>query len=177
MVQDVSAWSVSRSLSGGGLPGQARAASGSSVGQGTVTVESPTGRTPWTAGPIKPGGKVALDAAEDVDIAAAPQGRMVVRTVSATSALSGERVLDIEDDLAGMRGPVVIPEGLAEGLYFTGDSQTPGLSPIDAAFAIDIAARAGGFYSTPPPVASAVLSVPLCGTLDPEVGRSQTVVA
>lgn len=168
VVQDVSAWSVSRSLSGGGLPGQARAASGSSVGQGTVTVESPAGRTPWTAGPIKPGGVVALDAAEDVGVAAAPQGRMVVRTVGGTSALSNERVLSIEDDLSGLRGRANILGAMYPSWGW--NSPTPGNQ--DASFVVDTAARAAGFYSTPKPPPSCVFSVPFTGSPLPEVGTA-----
>lgn len=171
VAQDVSAWSVSRSLSGGGLPGQARAASGSSVGQGTVTVESPAGRTPWTAGPIKPGGKVALDAAEDTGVVASPQGRMVVRTVGGPSALSSERVLDIEDDITALRGPVTIPSAISEGIINTGgDTSTETL--FDAAWALVLAAASGGFYASPPPVRSCVLSVPMLGTMVAERGRT-----
>ena len=177
VTQDVTSWSVSRSLSGGGLPGQARAASGSSVGQGTVSVESPAGRTPWSAGPIKPGGKVALDASEDVGVAASPQGRMIVRRVGGPSALSNERTLDIEDDLGGMRGPIVMPEALADGVYRDEVTSELKIAGVDAAWAIDVAARAGGFYTTPPPVASAVMSAPLAGTFTPEVGTFRLLTA
>lgn len=168
VVQDVSAWSVSRSLSGGGLPGQARAASGSSVGQGTVTVESPAGRTPWTAGPIKPGGKVALDAAEDTGVVASPQGRMVVRTVGGPSALSSERVLDIEDDLSGLRGRA----NIIGALYPTWGWNSPTPGNQDASFVVDTAARAAGFYSTPKPPPSCIFSVPFTGSILPEVGTA-----
>lgn len=166
VVQDVTSWSVSRSLSGGGLPGQARAASGSSVGQGSVSVESAAGRTPWTAGPIKPGGLVALDAAEDVGVAASPQGRMVVRTVSADSALSTSRTLAIEDDLTGLRGRA----NIIGAMYPTYAWTTPEPGTQDASYVVDVAARSAGYYSTPKPPASCVLSLPLAGSPFPEIG-------
>lgn len=171
VTQDVTAWSVSRSLSGGGLPGQARAASGSSVGQGTVSVESPAGRTPWTAGPIKPGGVVALDAAEDIGVAAAPQGRMVVRSVSADSALSASRTLSIEDDLTALRGRA----NIIGAMYPTYAWTTPEPGAQDASFVVDVAARAAGYYSTPKPPSSCFFSVPFTGSPLPEVGSARLV--
>lgn len=165
--QSATSWSIDRTLSGGGLPGQARAASGSSVGSGTVSVESDA--TPWNAGAIKPAGRVTVSASEDVGAAASRVGTMVVRSVGAPSALSSERDLSIEDDLGGLRGQVTMPTVLGAYLDWRGTTKVLG---IEAAWAIDQAARAGGYYATPPPVASCIFSLPLTGSPVPEVGKA-----
>ena len=110
-VQPVIDWSITRKMSGGGLPGQARGASGASVGSGSVTVDSPAGCSPWTPGPIRPGGRVALDARADAGSPLATVGDMVIRDVSGT-ATSRTLALTIEDDLAALRDRVRVPSVL-----------------------------------------------------------------
>ena len=96
---DVS-WSVSRTLSGSGLPGQARATSGSSVGSGSIEVLS--GNTPWTPQAIAPGGAVRIEASPDVDEPLRRRATMIAPSIDAGSALSDERSVSIEDDLRGL---------------------------------------------------------------------------
>lgn len=165
-VADASAWSVSRSLSGGGLPGQVRASAGLGTGGGSVTFGVPDGRTPWRVGPVAPGGLVALDASVDGG-PSSPLARMVTRSIAAPSALGVERTATIEDDLTGLRGPVNIPATL-------GSAASP-FSPvrkigIDASWAIDEAAREAGFLSTAPTAGRTLFSLPLAGSPLPDVG-------
>lgn len=158
--QQVTAWSVSRSLSGAGLPGQTRAAAGSSVASGSCSVEAPG--TPWSAG-VRPGGLVTITAADDAGGAMSPLGTLRVRSISAPGALSTQRDLDLEDDItAALAGAVTLPTTLAAS------------SLIDASWVIDQVARAAGYYATPVPRTATggtpVVCAPLAGSLDPEVG-------
>src|SRR5690606_13123332 len=151
-----------RSLSGGGLPGQARAVTGSSVGSGSLTIHDDTGATPWAATPPRPGGAVAIDMTDDLELmvdggasAWREVARSRVRSIGAPSLLSGERVIDFEDDVP--RGDVTVPTLLAAG-------------SMDACTVVDIAARQGGYYATRPPAATTIMSLPLVGSLRNEVG-------
>ena len=101
------AWSVSRALSGSGLPGQARAVSGSSVATGTLTVVD--GRTPWTAQAIAAGGAVRIDAALDAHQPLTRVATMRARSLDAAGARAVDRSLSIEDDLAGLLAPITVP--------------------------------------------------------------------
>lgn len=155
-VGEVIDWQVSRSLSGGGLPQQARAVSGSSVGSGSVTlVPDAPGESPWSVNATVPGEAVSIDAAADVGAPVSPVARMVSRDVSADGWLSPVRTLSIEDEVP--RGQVLIPESIDQGA-------------VDACAVIHAAARAAGYRSTPPPAAGAIVSLPLVGSLWPEVG-------
>lgn len=156
-VQPVVDWSVSRQMSGGGLPGQARGASGSSVGSGSVTAHSPAGRSPWTTGPIRPGGTVALDARADTAAPMSPVARMVVRDVSG-SATSPALSVTIEDDIERLRAPSALSPLIAT--YYG----------VEGASVIDGIARPAGYRSTPAPTPGTILSVPLVGSTAPEVG-------
>lgn len=100
-------WSVSRALSGSGLPGQARAVSGSSVATGTLTVVD--GRTPWTAQAIAAGGAVRIDAALDAHQPLTRVATMRARSLDAAGARAVDRSLSIEDDLAGLLAPMTVP--------------------------------------------------------------------
>ncbi|WP_029289141.1 hypothetical protein [Cellulomonas sp. HZM] len=160
-------WSTKRELTGGALPGQVRAASGVATGSGTIEVRDPSTRTPWTSSKIAPGGKITIDAALDApalvpQATSYPVARMVARSVGADGALTAKRDIEMADDLTSLRGPVSVPPFM----YDTGN----GLVQIDAAWVIDQAARAGGYFATPAPVSSAILSAPLCGSIRPEVG-------
>lgn len=163
----VESWQVSRSLSGGGIPGQARATSGSSVGTGSVTLQDPLARTPWHDPATTPGGTVAIDAAEDlesvVDGGAGfyPVARMRSRVVDAPSWVADIRQLVLED--AFPRSQVNIPTLL-----------TPGT--LDTSAIIDTAARSGGYYSTRPPTQNTVASWPLVGSLWNETGAGEASV-
>lgn len=157
-VREVISWQVSRSLSGGGLPQQARAVSGSSVGSGSVTLvpDSP-GESPWSARATVPGEAVSIDAAADVGAPLSPVARMVSRDASADGWLSPVRTLSIEDEVP--RGAVTIPEDV-------------GRAALDACCVIDAAARAAGYSATPPVRAGCNYSLPLVGSLLAEIGHA-----
>lgn len=100
-------WSVSRTLSGSGLPGQARAVSGTSVATGSLAVLD--GRTPWTPQAIASGGAVYIDAALDAHQPLTRVATMRARGVDAAGAHALDRSLAIEDDLAGLLAPIASP--------------------------------------------------------------------
>jgi hypothetical protein len=172
---DEPSWSVDRDLAGGSLPGQVRAAVGFAVGSGELVIRDAQSRTPWTTSRLRPGGVVQIDAkahAGDVDTwsgstagAPVPVARMVATSVSAPSALSGERAVSITDDVQAMRAPLTVPSTL-----LTGSSGGVATISTDAAWLIYLAAKAGGRFAVPPPVPSAILAAPLCGGFAPEVG-------
>lgn len=112
--QELASWSITRALAGGGLPGQARAVSGFAVASGTATVTPEGTRSPWSMGPVRPGGTVSLDARADVFDAWAPVARMAIRSVSG-SAKTPALELNIVDDLGPLRRPATLPAMLADG--------------------------------------------------------------
>lgn len=148
--RECSSWRVSRSLSGGGLPGQVRAVSGSSVGSGSVTIPVDPG-SPWPG--VTPGGPVEIDVTHDVEtlvdggmVGWREACRMRTRSVSWDSWLSPVRSVSLEDEVP--RGPVVVPIDLERS---------------DACCVVERAANAAGLRSTPPPAASAAIAVPMVG--------------
>ncbi|KMM44854.1 hypothetical protein CWIS_13550 [Cellulomonas sp. A375-1] len=162
----VLSWSITRDLTGGSLPGQVRAASGFSVGSGEVVFDQADDATAWKLGPIAPGGPVSIDAVADAADTPSPVARMTIRKVSAPSALSTERAATISDVSAGTT-PVTLPAALQ--LYY--DSWWGAIPlTVDAAWVIDRAARALGFFACPEPTTSAILSASLIGSSIPEVG-------
>lgn len=158
---DIASWSTSRALAAAALPGQASATSGTGVGSGALTVRDPdTGGKPWAMSDnLKPGNAVTIDATHDIGTESSRVATGVVRQVSAPGVLSPERTLSIEDDLGRLQRPAWVGVGY----------RRPQIA-IDAAYLIDCAARSGGHYATPPPIASTRLSVPFCGTVEPEIG-------
>lgn len=158
---EVESWQVSRTLSGGGVPGQARAVSGSSVGTGSVTLRDALSRTPWHTPATTPGGTVSIDATHDLETVAdqgpvgfSPIARMRSRVVDAPSWVSSVRELSIEDPFP--RGTVNVPTLLVAGT-------------LDACAIIDMAARSGGYYATRPPLSTTIGSWPFVGSLWNEV--------
>lgn len=100
-------WSVDRTLSGEGLPGQARAATGSSLASGSLSIRD--SRTPWRGPAIAAGGAVHIDAALDAGAPLTRVATMRSRSVDAAGARVLERGLIIEDDARGLLGPVASP--------------------------------------------------------------------
>jgi len=153
---EVTGWQVTRELSGN-LPGQVRAGTGIAAASGTVTFRMPDSRTPWKGGPVVPGGRCSIDAAEDAGLPLVPAARMTIRSVSAAGAMTGERSAELED--VGISRSIQVPTII--------NPPSPGL---EAAWVIDQAARSMGYYQTPEPVPSAVLAVSAVGSLAPEIG-------
>ncbi|QIK82982.1 hypothetical protein [Sanguibacter sp. HDW7] len=100
-------WSVDRTLSGVGLPGQARAATGSSLATGSLSILD--SRTPWRGPAIAAGGAVHIDAALDAGASLTRVATMRSRSVDAAGARVLERGLSLEDDARGLLGPVASP--------------------------------------------------------------------
>lgn len=152
-------FTVEREIVAARMPSQVRARTGFSIGSATCAIRQAEGRplAPWahadrrvTAG--QPCELYALDEAtgERNDLGAwqvhAPAGSLVRGDVGIElyeSQYAGR--------LADPRLPVVA-------------------GPVDAAWVVDALARQAGFYSTPKPNGGAVLSVPLAGSLTPEIG-------
>lgn len=154
-------WQIDRELTGSGVPGQARARSGLAVGGGTVTLRSLAGDA-WKPD-ILPGGEVTIDARADVD---EPSSRVFTGkslSVSAGSALAPILSLEVQDNIPRRRKFV-----------WTGDVLRPDrvYPPVkdDVAGMINAAARAAGFYTTPPRTSTTLLSVSMQGTVIPDVG-------
>lgn len=165
-VRDVESWSIRRELTGGGLPAQARGASGFSAASGSIDVRMEDSSTPWRAH-LKPGGVASIDAAADHADGLSRVGLLQVREISADGALTRRRHISLEERLDGLRRPLTFVQQVFP------QWQAPlGVLATDAAWVIDQAARAGGYFATPPPVASCVGSVPMMGSLVPEVGTA-----
>jgi hypothetical protein len=168
---EVISWEYARDLTGGSLPGQVRGATGFALGSGSASVHVADGRTPWTGGGTLPGRSCTLEAGHGGD--RLPQATAQVRSVNASSALSTERVLPLEDDLRGMRSPMTGDLSVQYG-YAVGEVALLG---VDAVSLLAAAGRAGGFRATPPPLAAAgfltgtLASIPAQGTPEAEVGR------
>lgn len=160
----VESWSLTRDLTGGGLPAQARAASGFASASGRVDVVLDETATPWRRR-ISPGGSATITAAADATDTLSPVAAMEVREIEASGALTPGRTLVLGEKLGGMRRSVSIPTVL-----YTIFGEGNVLAQVEAGWAIDQAARAGGYYSTPPPGAGCLASLPLCGSIVPEVG-------
>lgn len=160
VVQEAGSWQVRRSLSGGGLPGQARAVSGSSVGSGQVQIVSPAGRSPWTSGPVRPGGRVGIEARADVDRPWSSIAQMVAREVSGTAS---SRMLDagVEDRLDDLQRPVVVEPYIA----------TAGELPVpDAAHTVVRMLRAAGLRLFPSMPADAAVYTTFHGRVEVGAG-------
>lgn len=167
VVQEAGSWSIRRSLSGGGLPGQARAVSGSSVGSGQVQIVSHAGRSPWTPGPVRPGGRVGVEARADVDRPWSSVAQMTARSVSGT-ARSQALDVDVEDDLGALLGPVAFPTEITSSQYIYDGRE------YDAADVVARAAAVAGFHAATPasPVHRTHLLVPLTGGWAATVGTT-----
>jgi len=163
-------WSVSRSLSGSGLPGQVRVTSGTGSASGSVDVTDVERSTPWDtgSGAVVPGSLCQIVGTTDYGVVAqASLLRGVIREVSMPGIFSTLRSLSIEDDLARLQRPLWLPTALIPGLNVA----------TDAAYIIDAAARTGGRYATAPAGASTLISFPLQGSFFPEVGVVGSVAA
>lgn len=164
----VSSWELERELVASTLPGNIRAASGISVGSGSVTVAATNTAgakmTPWSSDPtarIMAGGPVDWFAAYDgpestsrVDL-----GAWQVSPVSGSLTTAGISIDLVEKQYAGRTQANLLP---------------PALGWSDASWMVSALAAQMGFHATPPPVASARIAASLTGGFTPEVGDSAT---
>ena len=152
-------WSVSRDLTGGFLPGQVRGASGFSVATASAQIPQPaTPLSPWSAAgsQLMPGGQATLYASHDgSDGSTALQlGKFRVDPIAGASTDPALN-LDLIEDSGRLKRPVAI-----KWAYTSTNADT---YSMDASWVLDQIARAGGFYATPKPGATTVLSMPLVG--------------
>lgn len=131
----VGEWSVNRNLTGGGLPGQARGASGGSIAQGSFEFPQPAGAhlSPFTpdALAVQAGGLVDLTAWQGA--ASLPLGSFQSQTISGAST-DGVVDVDIEEATQRLKRP------------FTYKWEYNPLAPtMDAAHVLEAAASQGGY--------------------------------
>ena len=156
--QEVNSFSIKRELVGSILPGQVRAGSGLSVASGDCAFyyRSVDG-APWRQGDAKiiPTGTASLYA--QAGSATIPLGTFDLE--GATAKLSTPTMgLDLVDQHISQRTPNTLPS------YLSAD----GTRPVESAWIVDQLARSLGYYSTPAPVESCVLSVPMSGAIESE---------
>jgi hypothetical protein len=155
---------LDRELVAGSLPGQVRGKTGFSVGTASVTIPQPRDAqfTPWspsTGRLIDAGAEAELIAWDEVAKTETPLGRW--RVAKPAGALTSSQ-MDVELDESQARG-----RSLPNRLPTTD-------APVDPVWIVDQLARRMGFWSTPAPVPSATLSLPLVGSLAAEVGTTPT---
>ena len=152
--QVVDSFSIKRELVGSILPSQIRAGSGLSVASGDcVFYHRAVDGAPWRQGDAKvtPTGSASLYA--QAGSATIPLGTF--QFDAAAGILSQSAVtLDLIDEKLAHRQ---INE-------YSGYLDTTNTAPADSAWIVDTEARELGFYSTPPPVISCVLSLPMAGS-------------
>lgn len=158
--QVVDSFSIKRELVGSILPGQVRAGSGLSVADGDCSFyyRAVDGAS-WRQGSAKiaPTGTASLYA--QAGAATIPLGVFDIDGVAAKLS-TPTMDIDLIDQSIGQRSPNTFPG------YLTADESRP----VESAWIVDQLARSLGYYSTPAPVASCVLSVPMSGSVEPEVG-------
>lgn len=161
-----SRWSITRTLTGGGLPGQVRTRTGFAAATGSAEILVADSRTPWKGAAIEPGELVTIAAANDADEPLRSRGRMFSREISADGALTRARTLDLVDDWAGLKNDVSIPLQLGWGF-------APDAKALDASYLIDAVVRANGYFSAPPAMPGCALSAPFQGSTGAAVGAER----
>lgn len=159
----VTSWSYDRELIGRTLPGQVRARSGLSIGDGRAEIVQPSSgkpMAPWAVGDrrIAVGGRADLYATDEGPGSDDRRFLGAWQVDPAQGSLLGgsATVQLIEAQYAGRTQPNLLP------LYTAG--------PCEPAWVVAVLARQAGFHNVPPPVASCILAASLSGSLLPEVG-------
>ncbi|WP_028472960.1 hypothetical protein [Nocardioides alkalitolerans] len=158
-VRNVTSYDIEHELQGGTLTAATRARSGYSVGAASITIAvDPMSKVPWSKGAdrLRAGGDATLRA-ECPGLEPFPLGAWVVAPVSGSLTKVGRTVTLREKQYAGRKVANLLP-ALAD-------------NDADPAWMIDTLARQCGFWSTPAPVESCVLSLPLNGAVWAEVGK------
>lgn len=156
-VRAVLSWQIDREIVGSVLPGNFRGRSGLTVGTADVTVANPgVSKTPWAKGTdrITDGGTAVLTAHRDGETW--PLGTWLVAPQSG-SLVSGRVAVVLREQQSAGRVTNLLP------------AVTDAMA--DPAWMIDTLARQAGYWSTPPPVESCILSLPLNGAMWAEVGQ------
>lgn len=160
----LSAWSVTRELVGDMLPGNVRGRSGLTIGSGKATIaDLPAERlTPWSknaATKVKSGVPVEVYRAARATGERTTLGRWITDNTSGQVSAGGVDVDLVGAAYKGRGVPAALPLGTIWSEY-------------DAAAVVDYLARTMGYFATPAPVPSCILSLPLQGGAIAEVGRT-----
>lgn len=165
-------WSIDRTLTGGFLPGQVRAASGFSIATANVSIPQSQGTqmTPWapTGWQLTPGGSAQIFASHGGADSANSLllGKFKVEPISGSPS-DNQVNLDLVEDSGRLKRPVAI-----KWAYTSTDADR---YSMDASWVLDQIARAGGYYTTAKPDSQTVLSMPLVG--GPACDRGTTFAA
>jgi hypothetical protein len=166
----VLSWSVDRELVASTVPGNIRSRNGLSIGAASVTVRPATEVTPWSANPesrvLNDDSVLSLYVEAD-DGDTYPLGAWVLNP-TAGSLLGREVSMELlEAQYAGRRTPQALRT-------YTGDVFGAD-APVDPAWMLGELATQAGFPPVPPPVPSALVSLPLYGAGEP-VSTAYTAV-
>lgn len=148
--------SIKRDLVGSLLPGQVRSTSGMSVAEGSCSFAyDATQGAPWRQGAhkVKPEGVASLYAQARGGTSSIPLARFGVDRVGAALSQASIDLELIDEKIANRK--------LNSFFGYIGDQA----QPIDPAWVVDTIARGMGFYSTPAPVPSCALAVPMNGSI------------
>lgn len=161
-VARVNEWGTTREIVGDLLPDNIRARSGLTIGTGKVTVADRASQrlTPWSrdlSQRVEAGVRAHLYAADGPLGERTPLGEWITDDTGGRITGGGVDIDLAEAASAGRDVPAALPPLMPEGNY-------------DAAFIVDTLARRMGYYATPAPVKSCILSAPLQGGIVPEVG-------
>lgn len=138
----VGEWSIDRNLTGGGLPGQARGASGGSIAQGSFTFPQPQGAplSPFTADGLEVQAGGLIDVTAWQGNASLPLGSFQSQSVSGAST-NGAIDVDIEEATQRLKRPFTY-----QWFY---DPKAP---TLDASHIMEAAASAGGYVGSSAPL-------------------------
>lgn len=160
-VAELSSWEMTREIVGNTLPGQLRGTVGLSIGDAQVIARQSDGKpmAPWGRGDrrVTGGAKASLYASHSGPSATdrLDLGSWLVDPMSGSLA-SPELGIDLLEASYAARIPNLL---------------TPAFTiACEAAWIVDTLARQSGFYATPAPVDSCVLSVPMQGHVVAERG-------
>lgn len=140
----------SRELVGAGLPGNIRSAGLSIGGANLVAAHADLTRTPWAKGAnrLRAGGEAVLWAEHDGEDPM-PMGTWLIAPQSGSVVSAGISVQLREKQYEGRDQDNLLPTITQDG--------------TEASWMIDVLLRQLGHYTTPPPVASCVSSLPMNG--------------
>lgn len=160
----VGAWSTTRQLTGGNLPGQVRAATGFSVASGDATIAQTVDvpLTPWGRGDaaLSPGGDCLLFAARG-NGPRVSLGTFLVAPIDGRG-LSNEVLLELEENSARLKKPFSLKW-----------SYDPFARSLDAAWVLVQIAGKNGYEAVAPAYSRAVLNAPLVGSGSLHAGTHQ----
>lgn len=152
-------FTVERQIVAANMPGQVRGRSGFSIGTATVSIRQSSDRplAPWAANDrrITTGQECTLYARDEATGEQQGLGAWRVQTPAGSLTRADVGVELIESQYEGRQAVARLP--VVAG-------------PVDPVWIVDQLARQAGFFSTPRPTTSTILSAPLAGSLSADVG-------